>query len=66
MNTWPDAGWNPFRGEKNTNRQGAGDGRWREVSMERPDLEHHLEEIKDGDTLKVVFTEALAVSIRAR
>ncbi len=22
MNTWPDAGWNPFRGEKNTNWEG--------------------------------------------
>jgi len=39
------------------------DGRWREVSMDRPDLEHYLTEIKDGDTVEVVFTEALAVSI---
>jgi len=23
MNTWPDAGWSPFRGEKNTNWEGA-------------------------------------------
>jgi len=41
------------------------DGRWREVSMDRPDLEHYLKEIKDGDTVEVVFTEALAVSITA-
>jgi hypothetical protein len=41
------------------------DGRWREVSMDRPDLEHYLEEIKDGDTVEVIFTEALAVSITA-
>jgi Cu/Ag efflux protein CusF len=41
------------------------DGRWREVSMDRPDLEHYLEEIKDGDTVEVIFTEALAVSISA-
>jgi hypothetical protein len=31
--------------------------------MDRPDLEHYLTEIKDGDTVEVVFTEALAVSI---
>jgi hypothetical protein len=42
------------------------DGRWREVSMDRPDLEHYLEEIEDGDTVDVVFTEALAVSITAQ
>ena len=41
------------------------DGRWREVSMDRPDLEHYLDEIKDGDTVEVIFTEALAVSITA-
>jgi len=40
-------------------------GRWREVSMDRPDLEHYLTELKDGDTVEVVFTEALAVSITA-
>jgi hypothetical protein len=39
------------------------DGRWREVSMDRPDLEHYLTEFKDGDTVEVIFTEALAVSI---
>jgi Cu/Ag efflux protein CusF len=42
------------------------DGRWREVSMDRPDLEHYLTELKDGDTVEVVFTEALAVSITAQ
>jgi Cu/Ag efflux protein CusF len=41
------------------------DGRWREVSMDRPDLEHYLSEIKDGDTVEVVYTEALAASITA-
>jgi hypothetical protein len=41
------------------------DGRWREVSMDRPDIEHYLDEIKAGDTVEVVFTEALAVSISA-
>ena len=41
------------------------DGRWREVSMDRPNLEHYLTELKDGDTVEVVYTEALAVSISA-
>jgi hypothetical protein len=40
-------------------------GRWREVSMDRPDLEHFLTELTGGDTVEVVFTEALAVSITA-
>ncbi|MFT4521004.1 MAG: arylsulfatase A-like enzyme [Halioglobus sp.] len=31
MNTWPDAGMTPFRGEKNTNREGG----WRVPSMAR-------------------------------
>jgi len=31
MNTWPDAGWNPFRGEKNTNWEGG----WRVPAMAR-------------------------------
>jgi hypothetical protein len=42
------------------------DGRWREVSMDRPDLEHYLIELKAGDTVEVIFTEALAVSITAQ
>jgi arylsulfatase len=31
MNTWPDAGWNPFRGEKNTNWEGG----WRVPALVR-------------------------------
>jgi len=31
MNTWPDAGWSPFQGEKNTNWEGG----WRVPSMVR-------------------------------
>ncbi len=42
------------------------DNRWREVSMDRPELEHYLKELKDGDTVDVIFTEALAVSITAQ
>jgi len=45
-----------FRGE---------DGRYREVSMDAPHLEHYLKEIKDGDTVEVIYTEALAVAITA-
>lgn len=39
------------------------DTRFREVSMDTPDLKHYLDEIKDGDMVQVVFTEALAISI---
>jgi len=39
------------------------EGRYREVSMDEPRLEHYLKELKDGDTVEVVFTEALAASI---
>lgn len=41
------------------------DGRWREVSMDRPHLEPYLKELKDGDTVEVIYTEALAVAINA-
>jgi len=40
-------------------------GRYREVSVNEPRLEHYLTDLKDGDTVEVVFTEALAVSITA-
>jgi hypothetical protein len=43
-----------FRGE---------DGRYREVSMKQPHLQHYLSELQDGDTVQVVYTEALAVSL---
>ena len=39
------------------------DTRFREVSMDTPDLKHYLDEIKNGDTVEVVYTEALAISI---
>jgi hypothetical protein len=41
------------------------DGRWREVSVAEPRLEHYLTDLKDGDTVEVIYTEALAVSISA-
>ena len=39
------------------------DNRLREVSMDTPDLKHYLDEIKDGDTVEVVYTEALAIAV---
>jgi hypothetical protein len=45
-----------FRGE---------DGRYREVSMDAPHLERYLKELKDGDTVEMIYTEALAVAITA-
>lgn len=36
---------------------------WREVSMNRPELEPYLKELKDGDTVEVIFTEAMAISM---
>jgi hypothetical protein len=36
---------------------------WHEVSMDRPELEPYLKELKDGDTVEVIFTEAMAVSV---
>jgi len=42
------------------------DGRFREVSMDEPRLEHYLTEIKDGDIVEVVYVEALAVSVTPR
>ena len=42
------------------------DGRWREISMEKPELQHYLTDLKEGDKVLVTFTEALAVSVDAR
>jgi Cu/Ag efflux protein CusF len=41
-------------------------GRWREVRLFRPELRHYLEDLKEGDTVQVTFTEALAVAIEPR
>lgn len=41
-----------------------GDGRYREVSMKEPHLQHYLKELKPGDRVQVVYTEAVAVSVR--
>jgi hypothetical protein len=42
------------------------EGRWREVSVDSPSLEHLLDDLKEGDTVRVTFTDALAVSLLPR
>lgn len=39
------------------------ENRLREVSVDTPDLEHYLKELKDGDTVEVVYTEAFAIAV---
>jgi Cu/Ag efflux protein CusF len=41
-------------------------GQWREMWMDKPELEHYLTDLKEGDTIQVTFTEALAVSVEPR
>jgi DNA invertase Pin-like site-specific DNA recombinase len=42
------------------------EGRWREVSVDSPSLKHLLDDLKEGDTVRVTFTDALAVSLVPR
>lgn len=42
------------------------EGRYREVSVNSPSLRHFLDELKEGDTVQVTFTDALAVSLEPR
>lgn len=42
------------------------DGRWREVSVNKPELQHFLTDLKKGDKVQVTSTEALAVSVQPR
>jgi hypothetical protein len=42
------------------------EGRYREVSVNSPSLRHFLDELKAGDTVRVTFTDALAVSLEPR
>ena len=42
------------------------EGNWREVSVNDPSLRHSLDELKEGDTVRVTFTDALAVSLLPR
>ena len=42
------------------------DGSWREVSMAKPELQHYLTDLKEGDKVQVTSTEALAVSVEPR
>ena len=39
------------------------DGRYREVSMDAPHLEHYLDDFKEGDAVKVSYREALAITV---
>jgi FtsP/CotA-like multicopper oxidase with cupredoxin domain len=41
-------------------------GNWREVLLDRPELKHYLDDLKEGDTVEVTFTEAVAVSVETR
>jgi hypothetical protein len=41
-------------------------GHYREVSVKDPALRHYLDELKEGDRVEVVFTEAIAVSMLPR
>jgi translation elongation factor P/translation initiation factor 5A len=41
-------------------------GRWREMWMDKPELKHYLTDLKEGDTIQVTITEALAVSMEPR
>ena len=42
------------------------DGGWREVSMGKPELEHYLTDLKEGDKVQVTFTEAVAIAVEPR
>jgi hypothetical protein len=37
--------------------------RLREVYVDTPKLRHYLDELKDGDTVEVVYTDALAIAV---
>ncbi len=40
------------------------DGRFREVSVDDPSLLRYLDVLKEGDTVQVIYTEAIAASIQ--
>jgi len=42
------------------------EGDSREVLVEDPALQHYLNDLKEGDTVQVTFTEAMAVSLEPR
>jgi Cu/Ag efflux protein CusF len=39
------------------------DGKYREISVDAPHLEHWLTDLKEGDKVRVVFREALAIYV---
>ena len=40
------------------------DGKYREISVDAPHLEHWLTDLKEGDKVRVVFREALAIYVQ--
>ncbi len=42
------------------------EGHWREVSVASPGLEHFLSDLEEVDTVKVTFTDAVAVPLVPR
>jgi hypothetical protein len=42
------------------------DGRFREISVDAPHLEHWLEDLKKGDKVRVAYREALAVMVEPK
>ena len=41
-------------------------GRIREIWVDKPELEHYLKDLKEGETVEVTYTRALAVSLEPR
>jgi hypothetical protein len=39
------------------------DGRYREISVDAPHMEHYLNDLKKGDKVRVVYREALAIRV---
>lgn len=42
------------------------DGRYREISVDAPHMEHYLEDLKKGDKVRVVYREALAIFVEPK
>jgi hypothetical protein len=41
-------------------------GKYREVSVDAPHLEHWLDDLKKGDKVRVAYTEAVAVKVQPK
>jgi len=42
------------------------DGKYREISVDAPHLEHWLEDLKKGDKVRVAYVEALAIKVEPK